>query len=51
MADKNDKNSPNKGNDAPQSEPLIKGDVPDFEYTPPPPPPPSEPATDEGSNE
>lgn len=38
MSDKN--NDRNRGNEKPQNpqeEPLIKGDVPDFEHTPPPP--------------
>lgn len=44
MPDKIDKNSLNedpryKNDDRPNSEPLIKSDIPDFEYTPPPPRP------------
>ena len=41
MSDRNDdRNSSNDRSQSPQDKPLIKGDVPDFEYTPPPPPPP-----------
>ena len=39
MSDKKQNIKPDADKPKPDSEPLIKGDVPDFEYTPPPPDP------------
>jgi len=42
MSDNNENKPNNQKPQDPQKEPLIKGDVPDFEYTPEPPEPPND---------